>query len=82
MPSIKNRFLVTQSLKGALDVMITDADAVHQLSHVLRQKVGGEVLLLDNSGAECKAVIQSIASQSVRVRVISCAQNRAEPQRL
>lgn len=74
-----NRFFISQALKGALDVVLTEADVVHQLSHVLRAIAGEKLMLLDNSGIECKAVIQSMTKEAVTVRIVSCAPTRSEP---
>jgi len=74
-----NRFFITQSLKGVLDAVLTDADLVHQVSHVLRLRAGDELMLLDNSGSECTAVIQNIAKGGVVARITACVPNANEP---
>lgn len=65
------RFFVDNELKEENEVIITDADFVHQIFHVFRKKAGDEIILLDNSGFEYLAEITSLNKKEVNVKILN-----------
>lgn len=56
--------------KSARKIKIENDELAHQWRYVLRFQVGQEVILLDNSGLEFRAVIVSIGNRAVEVEIL------------
>ncbi len=65
------RFFIENELSEGREVIITDADFVHQVFHVFRKKVGDEIILLDNSGFEFLSEIISLNKKEVNAKVLN-----------
>jgi 16S rRNA (uracil1498-N3)-methyltransferase len=65
------RFFIEQEIEEGNEIMIIDADFVHQIFHVFRKKIGDEIVLLDNSGFEYLAEIVSMNKKEVNVKILN-----------
>ncbi|MBQ1893071.1 MAG: 16S rRNA (uracil(1498)-N(3))-methyltransferase [Clostridia bacterium] len=71
-------FAENMDLNG--DAVCLYGDEARHIGLVLRMKPGDEVLLIDGSGAECTAVIESITEDSVRLAVRERRMSSTEPE--
>jgi 16S rRNA (uracil1498-N3)-methyltransferase len=76
-----HRFFVSSEIDSNETVTINDLNLVHQLRNVFRFTVGGQVILLDNSGFEYHAMISNIGPASVTFSVVSRRESPNESQR-
>ncbi len=60
-------------------VVTIDGTDFHHLSHVLRIRVGEDIVLLDNSGAGWRACIESVGNKSLSARILEKYQLPPEP---
>jgi 16S rRNA (uracil1498-N3)-methyltransferase len=60
------RFFVTSPL--TIDLALTDESIVHQLTRVMRVKIGDEITLFDGDGSERLYRIDQIAKKSLSLR--------------
>lgn len=63
------RFFVPPALLASDDVTLTDSALLHQLSRVLRVKVGAHLLLLDGAGGACVVAVTHIERGAIRGQV-------------
>lgn len=66
-----HRFFVEEKLKANKKVKISDDILVNQWRNVLRYQVGQEMILLDNSGFEFRALLVSLTHRAAEVEIIS-----------
>jgi 16S rRNA U1498 N3-methylase RsmE len=60
------RFFVTFPL--SIDLTLVDKDIYHQLTRVLRIKIGEHIVLFDGDGSETEYAVISIDKKSVNLR--------------
>lgn len=60
------RFFVPFPL--TLDLKLTDRDLIHQISHVMRMKVGESIVLFDGDGTETEYQITAFSKQTIELR--------------
>lgn len=60
-------------------IAITESDLIHQISKVLRMRMGSKVLLLDNTGREFLVELLKFESKAIHARLIEMRRNVAEP---
>lgn len=78
---MSDRYFVAEPVRGDRAIL-TGAEA-HHLGHVMRARVGQEVLLLDGSGAEMTARVERIDRSSVELIITSSVMaNRELPRRI
>lgn len=65
------RFFIEQEIEAGKEVIITDADFVHQIFHVFRKKAGDEIVLLDNSVFEFLSQITSLNKKEVSLKILN-----------
>jgi 16S rRNA (uracil1498-N3)-methyltransferase len=73
-----HRFFVDPALLGAEHVALTGVQA-HQMSRVLRLKVGDRVVLLDGAGNEYVVRLDEVRSAAVTATVETVQRSRPEP---
>jgi 16S rRNA (uracil1498-N3)-methyltransferase len=73
-----HRFFVDPALLGGERVALTGAQA-HQMSRVLRLKVGDRVVLLDGAGQEYRVRLDEVRSSAVTATVETVRPSRPEP---
>src|SRR4051794_24844230 len=73
-----HRFFVEPGLLGGERVALTGAQA-HQMSRVLRLKVGDRVVLLDGTGLEYVVRLDEVRSSAVTGAVEAVERSRPEP---
>lgn len=71
------RFFIPPELLGTDEVDLP-AEVAHQVSRVLRLSPGAEVILLDGSGQECRALLTAVASKSAHARITARARPDSE----
>lgn len=76
-----HRFFVSQNLLSAEEVVIRDGDLYHQLRNVFRFTVGGQVILLDNTGYEYLAFISSFGKGDVSFSIASKRMGKNIPEK-
>lgn len=59
-------------------IAITESDLIHQISKVLRMRVGSKIALLDNSGNEFIVELLKFESKAIHARLIEMRKNEAE----
>lgn len=72
-----SRYFVEEPLTGST-ALLADSEA-HHLLHVMRGKVGDEVLLVDGSGREFTAQVTKVSRRDVELEVLSTAEVDREP---
>ena len=73
-----HRFFVNSESKFTDAIVIEGEDVVH-ISKVLRLGVGDEITVCDSKGTDYTTVIEAIAKQEVRTRIVSQAPSKGEP---
>lgn len=73
------RFYVSFPL--TIDVVLQDQDIIHQITRVLRSKIGEEVILFDGDGSETLYQIEKIEKKSISLRWIHRVFPNTEPKR-
>lgn len=73
------RFFVTFPL--TIDVTLTDNDILHQITRVLRSKIGDHVILFDGDGSEYEYEIVAIAKKEIQLRGVGRTFPKTEPLR-
>lgn len=73
-----NRFFVDSEISGG-QVILNDSAQIHQILHVLRLKEGSDIVLLDNTGFEHLAVIESSAKNEIVLKILEKRESEAEP---
>lgn len=76
-----HRFFVNQNLLSAEEVVIRDSDLYHQLRNVFRFTVGGQVILLDNTGYEYLAIVSSFGKGDVSFSIASKRMGKNIPEK-
>ncbi len=76
-----HRFFVSQNLLDSDEVVIRDADLYHQLRNVFRFTVGGQVILLDNSGYEYLAMVSSFGRGETTFSIASKRMGKNIPEK-
>ena len=76
-----HRFFVTEHIGEKKILRINDSDLTHQLRHVFRFTVGGQVILMDNSGMEYRALINEFLPSSVVFSIASKRESKNIPTR-
>lgn len=66
-----HRFFVPEQIGDSDTVIVKDSALTHQLRHVFRFTVGGQVILLDNSGFEYRAMINEFHPSAVTFSIVS-----------
>lgn len=74
-----HRFLVKEPIGHVQRLSITDTALVHQFRNVFRFAVGGQVILIDNSGYEYLAMISSINRSEAVVEIVSKRESKNMP---
>ena len=74
------RFFIEQKIGDSGEIRVVDKDIYHQIIRVLRRREEDAVEILDNSGFECRCVIQSICKSDLKLSVESKKLNLAEPE--
>lgn len=74
-----NRFFVEEKIGSAENFVLSGKAQVHQISRVLRLKAGSDIVLLDNSGFEYPAIIESLAEDEIVLKILEKRENEAEP---
>ena len=65
-----HRFFIDEPITDT-QVVVTNADLIHQWKHVFRYLAGAQVILCDGSGYEFKAMINSFSNREVVCEVVS-----------
>lgn len=73
------RFYITSPL--SIDITLTDADIVHQLTRVMRVGVWDEIVLFDGDGSEYLYSIETITKKSITLRGIGRQFPATEPKK-
>lgn len=63
----------------SVDMLITDVALVHQISHVLRARVGEKIILFSGDGVENIYEIVNIEKRAISLRGIGQAKNHNDP---
>lgn len=66
-----HRFFVSKDLGDAHEVVVADSDLYHQIRNVFRFTVGGQVILLDNTGYEYLALVSGFGFGDVSFSIAS-----------
>lgn len=66
-----HRFFVEQSLNDSGEVVIRDNALYHQIRNVFRFTIGGQVILLDNSGYEYHAMVSAFGHGEISFSIVS-----------
>lgn len=74
-----NRFFVEEKIGSAESFVLSDKAQIHQISRVLRLKAGSDVVLLDGSGFEYPAIIESLAENEIVLKILEKRESEAEP---
>ena len=74
-----SRFFVEEKIGGGESFILSDKAQIHQISRVLRLKEGSDIILLDNSGFEYSAVIESLAEDEIILKILEKRESEAEP---
>lgn len=76
-----HRFFVPEPIGKSDTVVVRDSSLTHQLRHVFRFTVGGQVILLDNSGYEYRAMINEFHPSGVTFSIVSKRESPNAPSR-
>jgi 16S rRNA (uracil1498-N3)-methyltransferase len=76
-----HRFFVSQPIDDQKEVTLHDSSLFHQLKNVFRFTVGGQVILLDNSGFEYHAMIYGFNNGNVTFSIVSKRMSKNIPER-
>lgn len=76
-----HRFFVSSPIGKNREVILRDKDLFHQLKHVFRFTIGGQVILFDDSGFDYHAMIASFRPNEVTLSIVSRQENKSEPNR-
>src|SRR3990167_5731943 len=76
-----HRFFVPEQIGDSDTVIVKDSSLTHQLRHVFRFTVGGQVILMDNSGMEYRALINEFLPSSVVFSIASKRESKNIPTR-
>lgn len=74
----RHRFFIDQAVQQG-PVTIQDPDLSHQLIHVLRLRIGDEVILADRRGFEALATVAAVGRAAVAFQIGMPSANRREP---
>ncbi|OHA88067.1 MAG: hypothetical protein A2653_02580 [Candidatus Zambryskibacteria bacterium RIFCSPHIGHO2_01_FULL_43_25] len=74
-----HRFFVDETLEGKKDLTLSSSDFTYQLRHVFRFTVGGQLILLDNSGYEYLSMISNFGPSSVTLEIVSRREGKNIP---
>lgn len=74
-----SRFFVEGKIDSAESFVLSDKTQVHQISRVLRLKAGSDMVLLDNSGFEYPAIIESLAENEIILKILEKRESETEP---
>lgn len=66
-----HRFFLSQEIGDSRELVIQDPGLFHQLKNVFRFTVGGQVILLDNTGYEYHALVSSFEHGAVTFSIVS-----------
>ncbi len=66
-----HRFLINEEIGEKQEIIISDADLIHQWRNVFRFTTGTQLVLFDNTGFEYLGLIDRISHLGVKVRIIS-----------
>ena len=69
-----HRFYLGQKIAGVGEVILTDAELIHQLVNVFRFKSGDKVILFDGSGFEFEAEIVSLNKKEIILKILKSSQ--------
>lgn len=75
-----HRFFVKEKLVGENKVFVGDTGLTHQLRHVFRFTVGGQVVLLDGTGMEYHAMITEFKPDGFEAEILSEKESQTTPQ--
>ena len=74
-----DRFFIEEKISGK-QVLVRNDELMHQWKHVFRYQVGAQVILLDNTGYEYMAHIESLTNREA-VCVVSDKKEALRPRR-
>jgi 16S rRNA (uracil1498-N3)-methyltransferase len=74
-----NRFFVSPDTIKDKKFFITDPDLVHQMTRVLRFKIGESLELLDNSGKIYQSEVEEINQKEIKGKIIKVVDRPDEP---
>lgn len=73
------RFFVSPEALATDTIELSSPELVHQLTRVLRVKIGIRIMLLDGMGVEVTAEVVGSTKHVIELRVLERRQNTAEP---
>lgn len=76
-----HRFFVPREIGKQKEIVIRDSSLLHQLKNVFRFTVGGQVILLDNTGYEYHSLISSFGYGETTFSIVSKRESKNVPQR-
>ncbi len=76
-----HRFFVSEEIGKGREIVIRDADLLHQLRNVFRFTTGGQVILLDNTGYEYHSLISSFGFGEVNFTIVRRGMSKNIPER-
>lgn len=76
---VTRRFFVPSNVISDDLFEVTDAELSHQLTRVLRIRIGDEIFLFDGSGFEYQCIISELTPKKISGRIVSKFQNTNEP---
>jgi len=76
-----HRFFVTQNLEEKDTVFVDEPNLFHQLRNVFRFTVGGQVILLDNSGYEYHSLISAFEKGGITFSIVSRKTSKKIPEK-
>lgn len=75
------RFFIEQKIEEEQsEIVISDVELIHQVSRVLRKKIGDRIVILDNTGFEYECEIRQVAKKLVLLKILKKSENQNEPQ--
>lgn len=74
-----SRFFVEEKIGSEENFVLKDKAQIRQISRVLRLKTGSDVVLLDGSGFEYVAIIESFADDEIILKIFEKRESAAEP---
>lgn len=76
-----HRFFVNQKIGSSKTISVLDSSLYNQLKNVFRFTVGGQVILLDNSGFEFHAMISDFSRGEINFAIVSKKESKNNPNR-
>lgn len=74
------RFFIEPTCFHGKEVVIRNKDLIHQITKVLRLKIGEQLILLDNTGFEYLVILEKIGQQ-IEGHILEKRKNKNEPEK-